>query len=101
MIDLTTILRLLRSPGVDDATAMDLLQTVVNAAKAEASAEATKAAWDEAMEAFDRVASSRKTAGHRGGLARAQILTPERRSEIAKTAADKRWLNKGTEQDDV
>jgi len=28
-----------------------------------------------------------------GGLARAAILTPERRSEIAKIAATKRWNN--------
>ncbi|MYB38022.1 MAG: RNA-binding protein [Gammaproteobacteria bacterium] len=28
-----------------------------------------------------------------GGLARAEALTPERRSEIAKNAAAKRWKN--------
>jgi hypothetical protein len=29
--------------------------------------------------------------GKRGGKARAQAMTPERRAEIAKKAADKRW----------
>jgi general stress protein YciG len=29
--------------------------------------------------------------GKRGGKARAQAMTPERRAEIAKKAAEKRW----------
>jgi len=32
--------------------------------------------------------------GKRGGKARAQAMTPERRAEIAKRAAQKRWSNK-------
>jgi hypothetical protein len=32
-----------------------------------------------------------KALGKKGGTARAQSMTPERRSEIAKTAAQKRW----------
>ena len=32
--------------------------------------------------------------GRRGGKARAEKLTPERRSAIAKRAAKKRWANK-------
>lgn len=33
--------------------------------------------------------------GQPGAAARAQSLTPERRKEIAKLAAAKRWANKG------
>jgi len=33
--------------------------------------------------------------GKRGGKARAQAMTPERRAEIAKKAADSRWKRKG------
>jgi general stress protein YciG len=29
--------------------------------------------------------------GKKGGQARAKAMTPERRAEIAKTAAEKRW----------
>ena len=32
-----------------------------------------------------------KTMGAKGGAARAKNLTPERRAEIAKAAAEKRW----------
>ncbi len=32
--------------------------------------------------------------GKRGGAARAKSMTPERRAEIAKAAAEKRWNNK-------
>ena len=32
--------------------------------------------------------------GKKGGAARAAAMTPERRAEIAKTAADKRWKTK-------
>ncbi len=32
--------------------------------------------------------------GLKGGAARAKALTPERRAEIAKKAADKRWAKK-------
>ncbi len=32
--------------------------------------------------------------GQKGGKARADKLTPEKRKEIAKNAAEKRWINK-------
>lgn len=32
-----------------------------------------------------------KALGKKGGAARAKSMTPERRKEIARTAADKRW----------
>lgn len=32
--------------------------------------------------------------GKKGGAARAKAMTPERRAEIAKKAAEKRWMNK-------
>ncbi len=35
-----------------------------------------------------------KALGKKGGAARAASMTPERRSEIAKKAAAKRWSNK-------
>lgn len=35
-----------------------------------------------------------KRGGQKGGPARAAALTPERRSEIAKKAAKKRWAKK-------
>lgn len=35
-----------------------------------------------------------KLGGMKGGKARAEKLTPERRKEIAKKAAEKRWKNK-------
>lgn len=34
--------------------------------------------------------------GKRGGKARAQAITPERRAEIAKNAAERRWGKKRT-----
>jgi len=37
------------------------------------------------------VMPSRATGGKAGGKARAQALTPERRSQIAKSGAAKRW----------
>jgi len=36
-----------------------------------------------------------KLGGSKGGKKRAELLTPERRSEIAKLAAAKRWKNNG------
>ena len=33
--------------------------------------------------------------GRKGGAARAASMTPERRAEIAKKAAGKRWANRG------
>lgn len=35
-----------------------------------------------------------KALGKKGGAARAKSMTPERRAEIAKKAADKRWRGK-------
>lgn len=37
-----------------------------------------------------------KRGGQKGGKARAESLTPKRRSEIAKSAASARWKVKGT-----
>jgi hypothetical protein len=34
--------------------------------------------------------------GRKGGAARAAAMTPERRSEIAKKAAEKRWTNRSS-----
>ena len=39
----------------------------------------------------DRAKSAAAELGARGGKARAQRMTPERRSEIARKAAAKRW----------
>lgn len=39
----------------------------------------------------DPVSSAAAEMGRRGGKARAENMTPERRSEIAKQAAAKRW----------
>jgi hypothetical protein len=36
-----------------------------------------------------------KALGRKGGAARAAKMTPERRLEIARNAAEKRWKNKG------
>ncbi len=36
-----------------------------------------------------------KALGAKGGAARAKAMTPERRAEIAKKAAEKRWSGKG------
>jgi hypothetical protein len=36
-----------------------------------------------------------KALGKKGGVARAKSITPERRAEIAKKAAKKRWKNNG------
>lgn len=50
-------------------------------------------ATGEAEEEFDddRKDPAAKALGKKGGAARASKLTPERRSEIARKAADKRW----------
>lgn len=37
--------------------------------------------------------------GKKGGKARAEALTPERRSEIAKKAAQSRWISKRQDED--
>jgi hypothetical protein len=43
----------------------------------------------------DRVKTAAAELGSRGGKARAKILQPERRSEIARRAARSRWVKKG------
>jgi len=59
--------------------------------------------WDCASVNMDRILdlanrgikkTRRKEAGRAGGIARMASLSPERRSEIAKQAADARWGNK-------
>ena len=39
-----------------------------------------------------------KEAGRKGGLKRAQVLTPERRTEIASKAGKQRWRKKHDEE---
>ena len=48
-------------------------------------------ATHEAVEEYDPPAESAQTLGAKGGKNRAERLSPERRSEIAKKAAQKRW----------
>lgn len=43
------------------------------------------------------LASAAAELGRKGGRKRAENMTPERRSEIAKAAAAKRWSNAGGE----
>lgn len=57
-----------------------------------------KIATGEAQEDFgddDGKDPAAKALGKKGGAARARSMTPERRAEIAKKAASKRWENKG------
>jgi hypothetical protein len=49
------------------------------------------ATGDEADEELDSAKSAAAELGSRGGKARAARMTPERRAEIAKKAAAKRW----------
>jgi len=46
---------------------------------------------DDATTADDGKDPAAKALGAKGGAARAKAMTPERRSEIAKAAAAKRW----------
>jgi len=55
--------------------------------------EATGQAQEEPKKEFDAKALGRK-GGLKGGKARAEKLTPERRAEIAKKAANTRWTGK-------
>lgn len=48
-------------------------------------------ATGEEQEELDRAKSAAAELGARGGKARAAKMTPERRAEIAKKAAAKRW----------
>jgi general stress protein YciG len=50
-----------------------------------------KIATGEIEDKRDPVTSAAAEMGRRGGKARADNMTPERRSEIAKKAAAKRW----------
>lgn len=50
-------------------------------------------ATGEETEEPDSVKSAAAALGSRGGKARAKKMTPERRSEIARRAASKRWGN--------
>ena len=45
----------------------------------------------EILDADDGKNQAAKALGKKGGAARAQSMTPERRAEIAKKAAEKRW----------
>ena len=50
-----------------------------------------KIATGEVEDTRDDVSSAAAQMGKLGGKARAAAMTPERRAEIAKAAADKRW----------
>lgn len=50
-----------------------------------------KIATGEVKDERDAVASAAAEMGRRGGKARAENMTPERRAEIARKAATKRW----------
>lgn len=46
---------------------------------------------EEGAEANDGKDPAAKALGRKGGMARAEAMTPERRAEIARNAAAKRW----------
>lgn len=50
-----------------------------------------KIATGEVEDEREELASAAAQLGRKGGKARAENMTPERRSEIAKKAAEKRW----------
>jgi general stress protein YciG len=50
-----------------------------------------KIATGEAEDARDDLKSAAAQLGSKGGKARAEAMTPERRAEIARKAAEKRW----------
>lgn len=52
------------------------------------------ATGEEEEELPDSTKSAAQELGSRGGKARAANMTPERRAEIAKKAAEKRWKQK-------
>lgn len=56
-----------------------------------------KIATGEAVEAVpdDGKDPAAKALGKKGGVARAKSMTPARRAEIAKKAAEKRWKERG------
>ena len=53
-----------------------------------------KIATGEIVDERDPVASAAAELGRRGGKARAEKMSPERRAEIARKAAAKRWRTK-------
>jgi len=52
-----------------------------------------KIATGESEDARDEIKSAAAQLGSKGGKKRAENMTPERRAEIAKAAAAKRWSN--------
>ena len=46
---------------------------------------------EESAEIDDGKDPAAKALGRKGGKARAEVMTPERRAEIARNAAEKRW----------
>ena len=50
-----------------------------------------KIATGEVEDTREDVSNAAATLGRKGGRARAESMSPERRAEIAKTAAAKRW----------
>jgi hypothetical protein len=51
---------------------------------------------DEATPPDDGKDKAAQEMGRKGGAARAKAMTPQRRSEIAKKAAEKRWTNRSS-----
>ena len=52
-------------------------------------------ATDEVEDERDELTSAAAQLGSKGGKARAANMTPERRKEIARKAAEKRWAKSG------
>lgn len=57
--------------------------------------EAAQVIWPEQLQGYEIARRSKRSAGEAGGNARAEALSPERRSEIASDAAKARWGDKG------
>ena len=53
----------------------------------------------EEIEADDGKDKAAQSLGRRGGAARAKNMTPERRAEIARKAANTRWRRQGRSED--
>jgi hypothetical protein len=49
-------------------------------------------ATGEIEESYEPERGTRADAGYKGGKARARAMSPEKRSEIARKAASKRWI---------
>lgn len=52
---------------------------------------ARMATGEEPKDGDDKLSNAAAEMGRKGGKARASAMTPERRAEIAKKAAEKRW----------